>query len=77
MSPAGFEPTISAIELPQNQTLDHAATGIAHLKSRGHRDQNASTTSAHKLDNKKHLFASELLISLNQVSYRSWKDKLS
>ena len=77
MSPAEFEPTISASERPQNHTLDHADTGIAHLRSRGHRHRHASNTSAYKIDSKKHLFASELSVSLTQVSYRSWKDKLS
>jgi hypothetical protein len=31
MPPAGFEPTISANEPPQTQTLDRAATGIDRI----------------------------------------------
>jgi hypothetical protein len=31
MPPAGFEPTITASELPQTNTLDRAATGIGEF----------------------------------------------
>jgi len=49
MPPVGFEPTISAGELPQTYALDRAATGTGMLKR--------------KVDNKEHVLERSILKS--------------